>query len=559
MVRETANASLEDVPQALWELATTREAVIKPLALLPRVGLLEIDIAARQLNLKRSSVYSLRAAYRKRPQTTTLLPGHDGRKKGTWALEKDIESLIESTIDEFYLSRERPRFSDLMREMCAVCRGKGLRAPDYRTLKRRIKSLDKRRLTSAREGSKRARERFAPVLQHDVGVEPLAQVQIDHTRVDVIVVDSRQRRALERPWLTLAIDVPTRVVAGYHLTMEAPSALSVAILLANAVLPKGDWLADRAIGVSWPVFGLPEVLYLDNAKEFHSQALMRGAQEYGMKLEYRPRGAPHFGGHVERLIGTFMGKAHLLPGTTFSNVRERDQYDSEKAATMTLEELESWLLLEMEVYHNSVHSALKKPPIAAWTEGLAKRAEGPRLPADAIRFFRDFLPGERRLIRRDGIRMFNINYWGNVLSPLAGRSPDRVLVKYDPRDLSHVYYQDEKGQYWPIPYRDLRQPRISLWEHRDATNQLRIEGRKLVDEQRIFEAVKAQRSLISAAKTATRRCRELESQRLRSGRLAVSIESCSTQTLSTLRNQKPEPGASFETDALEPFAVEDWS
>jgi hypothetical protein len=26
----------------------------------------------------------------------------------------------------------------------------------------------------------------------------------------------------------------------------------------------------------------------------------------------------------------------------------------------------------------------------------------------------DFLPGERRLIRRDGIRLFNIHYWLNL-------------------------------------------------------------------------------------------------------------------------------------------------
>ena len=40
----------------------------------------------------------------------------------------------------------------------------------------------------------------------------------------------------------------------------------------------------------------------------------------------------------------------------------------------------------------------------------------------------DFLPGERRLIRRDGIRLFNIHYWANVLSPLAGRTKELVYV-----------------------------------------------------------------------------------------------------------------------------------
>jgi hypothetical protein len=34
-------------------------------------------------------------------------------------------------------------------------------------------------------------------------------------------------------------------------------------------------------------------------------------------------GRPHFGGHIERLIGTVMGAVHLLPGTTFANVTKK--------------------------------------------------------------------------------------------------------------------------------------------------------------------------------------------------------------------------------------------
>ena len=93
--------------------------------------------------------------------------------------------------------------------------------------------------------------------------------------------------------------------------------------------------------------------------------------------------------------------------------------------------------------------------------------------ADQRSFFIDLLPGERRKIRRDGIRLFNIHYWSNVLSPLAGRISTPALVKYDPRDLSTIHYQDEQGNYWPIPYRDLGAPPISLWEQRAAESALR--------------------------------------------------------------------------------------
>jgi putative transposase len=65
--------------------------------------------------------------------------------------------------------------------------------------------------------------------------------------------------------------------------------------------------------------GLPHMIHVDNAKEFHSEALVRGCQEYGIIIDHRLRRQPQLGGHIERLIGTMMGAVHLLPGTTFSN------------------------------------------------------------------------------------------------------------------------------------------------------------------------------------------------------------------------------------------------
>jgi hypothetical protein len=43
-----------------------------------------------------------------------------------------------------------------------------------------------------------------------------------------------------------------------------------------------------------------------------------------------------------------------------------------------------------------------------------------------------------------------------------------VLIKYDPRNLSRVFYRDKDGHYWPIPYRNLGAPPISLREQREA-------------------------------------------------------------------------------------------
>jgi putative transposase len=108
-------------------------------------------------------------------------------------------------------------------------------------------------------------------------------LQIDHTLVDVIVVDREKRLPLGRPWLTLAIDVATRMIAGFHISLWAPSTVSLCLALSHAVLPKASWPADRELSnLEWPAGGLPQTIHVDNAKEFHSDALVRGRQEYGV-------------------------------------------------------------------------------------------------------------------------------------------------------------------------------------------------------------------------------------------------------------------------------------
>jgi putative transposase len=107
---------------------------------------------------------------------------------------------------------------------------------------RRIAQLDPVRTISAREGRDAARSRRSAD-----GVPPevaglLEQVQVDHTPVDVIVVDERHRLPIGRPYLTVAIDVCSRCVVGLVVTLEAPSATSVGLCLAHMVTDKRAWL-----------------------------------------------------------------------------------------------------------------------------------------------------------------------------------------------------------------------------------------------------------------------------------------------------------------------------
>lgn len=530
-----------------WALAAAREAVIRPLSEAGPVPIAIATEAAKALGISRSLLYRLVARFRAEPQLSSLLPGKPGRKREPHRLPKARERLIVETIEDVYLQRERPRVADLMRVVNARCHAAGLAAPDYRTVKRRIADIDLRTLTARREGARAARERFGPVQTSSLNPEhPLALVQIDHTMVDVMVVDERDRLSVGRPWVTLALDVATRVVLGFSVSLDPPSTVSVALVLTHAVLPKDVWLADRELEVPWPMFGMPRILHVDNGKEFHSDALARAARQHGIQLEFRPRARPHFGGHIERLIGRMMGAVHLLPGSTSGNTEEKGDYDAERCAVMTLLELERWLALEIGgVYHHSVHSALGTTPLAAWHDGLRHRPQPVRDPIDRQTFFLDFLPGQRRVVRRDGIQLFWLHYWDNVLSPWAGRSRSRTLVKYNPRDLSRIYLRDDDGTYWPIPYRDLGQPAISLWEQRAAVKRLRAEGHRALDDPVIFKSVLDQRAVVDAARSTTQQ-RRAQARRPEgvTGTLPAQSQSAST--------------AEVDDGDVRPYPVQEW-
>ncbi|MER8900035.1 transposase family protein [Mesorhizobium sp. M0676] len=74
--------------------------------------------------------------------------------------------------------------------------------------------------------------------------------------------------------------------------------------------------------------GLPGTIHVDNGADFRSHAFERACRDNGIKIDWRPPGTPHFGGHIERLICTQMGAVHLLPGSTSSNIEERREYDA---------------------------------------------------------------------------------------------------------------------------------------------------------------------------------------------------------------------------------------
>ena len=490
-----------------WEGVLARADVLRRLPERPSKA--EIADAVAELRVSRSTLFRWLRQFRRDERATAVIGRRPGRRPGIDAFGPELKVLVDEAIRTFYATPERPTLTRLWKRVVADCRQNALTPPAIRRLKAYLKTFDAETMTRRREGKARADAQFL-ALPGELAVQhPLQVVQIDHTKVDVTVVDPIERLPIGRPILTIAIDVCTRMVLGFYLSLEAPSVTSVALCLTHAIIDKTRWLAERGISLDWPASGLPECIHVDNGAEFHARAFKRGCDDHSIILSYRPPGTPRFGGHIERLIGTMMGAVHLLPGTHFSNVLERGDYDPEARAVMTMRELESWLALEIIAYHSALHRGIGRPPAAAWNEATATRPL--RHVRDPLAFLIDFLPFEARVLRRTGIHLNNICYWSDGFAPWIGRCDDKLIVKYDPRNLDRVFVELD-GNYLAAPTRSPR-PAITLWEQKAALRVVRARGRREVDEEMIFQAITAQRALVDQAARETTKMRRERTRR----------------------------------------------
>ena len=250
-----------------------------------------------------------------------------------------------------------------------------------------------------------------------------------------------------------------------------------------------------------------------------------------------------------------IGEVHLLPGTTFSNVVDKGDYDAEGRSCMTLQEFERWFALQVSIYHNNVHRVLGVTPLAAWSDLRSTRPLPLRMPHDQEGFLLDFLPFELRTVRREGIQLFHTHYWHGALAGLVVASTGKLRVKYNPLNLSAIYLELPDGTHLTIPYRDHRKPAISKFEHDLAVRRLREEGAWAVNEQAVFAMIKEQRRIIAEAMMKTKAARRSAQRIVNALGPANSLPSPPSVPRQPVLIQGIAPSDSGE--AVVPFAIEE--
>jgi putative transposase len=530
-VQDRGEAELEEVPDEDWEVAEGKLNIIEPLLNAPG-GRPKADYvaAAHSAGVGIATLYRWIAAYRNSGLLSALLPIRrpGGAKKSR--LNPEVQLIVDDYIRTKHLTLQKPSIAKSTKEIRRLCSNAGLTpAPAATTIQRQIEWISGEIRLKRREGAKAAREKFAVHKGSIPDAEwPLAMVQIDHTLLPVMIVDDKHRKPINRPWITLAIDVNSRVCLGMYLSLDPPSSMSAGMCMSHAILPKETWMARLGCAdIEWPFYGVPDVLHMDNAREFRGNMLRVAANEYHIDLHLRPVKVPHYGAHIERLMGTVSEDLKSVAGATFSGPDEKGEYDAEGNACATFDELEQWLVIFFARYHRDIHRGIGTIPLAKWREGIlgTKGKPGRGLPPrrnDTEKVRIDFMPFEERTVQDYGVVNDKVHYFHDVLRPWMNaphpknpRQKRKFRFRYDPRDISQLYFFDpDLKRYFAIPYRDSSLTPVSMWELRAAQKAAIKLGMDQYNERDVFELINRQREIEEKAAEKTKAARHEQQRRV---------------------------------------------
>ena len=482
-------------PSEAVEAARWRLKVIEPLLSLPegdvtrdlvqeRVKALEnaVDdiVPSLKTAVSRASVYRwLKAYQRSGHDIRALLPKLETRGgSGKSRLSPELNALVDAVLKAQCYRPEKIALDDLVALIAARIEDENrlrskddpLQLPSRATVARRIEALNIQEIVAARQGKRTVRRLFAQADKMNYPQLPYERVEIDHTRCDLVVIDERDNLPLGRPTLTYALDMATRYPLGYYLGFEPPSYFTVMECLNQAICPKENVPGKYGTEHDWLAYGVPGTLVIDNGKEFIGQDLNDACDVLGIVLQQCPVMTPELKAGMERHFRTLnSGVFHTLPGTTFSNIFQRGEYDSVQNACISLDELEKAMVLFLvDIYAERYQRGLKGIPARWWEKAIATHFT-PRLPPSREELAILLGRVEWRTLQASGIEFECLRYNAADLGELRVRlKGEKVKLKYHPGDLSRIYIYDPFEKcYREVPALDREYTQgLSFWKHR---------------------------------------------------------------------------------------------
>jgi putative transposase len=408
-----------------------------------------------------------------------LLEQHQRKGNRSNRYPDAVIEVVEKFIDNVYLTTSRPTQTRVL-ELATVeiqdmnqwaMQSAQLPLPSARLVKRLIEQIPAFDRDVARRGATVARRMYRGKLNHIETNQRLEVAEIDHTQLDIFVVDD-DGIPLGRPWLTVCIDKHTRCILGIYIGFEPPSYLSVARCLKHALKPKLSLQTEYpSIKNAWEAFGVMKTLVVDNGMEFHSHSFEKACYQFDIEIKYTPRKSPWFKGTVERFMRTINdGVSHGNPGTTFSNIFEKEDYNPEKHAVIRYsvfkEIVFKWIA---DYYHQKPHAGLERmKPADAWRNADSVSNTPVATNLEVI----DMLLGrhEECSLTHKGVQVNQLLYNSRDMIDWRKQCGDKLTVEVlvDEGNLGQIHIKHPvDGHYVAVPALNQEYAQgLSLWQHK---------------------------------------------------------------------------------------------
>jgi putative transposase len=374
--------------------------------------------------------------------------------KGKGRLPEQVEHIIESVLNDFIHITERTSTVDQVVTEIVNRIGdenrfrdphEQLPLPSEPTIRRRIKALGEKQVLGRRL-SRREQQAEADVQPGPRPTRILERVEIDHTTLDLFVVDETDGLPVGRPHITACIDKYSGLVPGWHIGFNHGGYESIMLCLQQAFLPKPDYRELYGTEHTYPVYGLFEKLCIDHGRDFKSRDLQNALAELGIIREEMPSETPWFKGSIERYFRSV--NQQLLkgkPGYTFGNIVQLGDYDAQKDAVISLSAfLEIFHIFMVDIYPYTWHRGLEAVPMQCWQENAD--IYQPDLFEDAELLKRILLPGAERVLQARGIEWEGNFYRGTELTRLRElHGSTKIRFKYNPDDMNAIYVRDRSS------------------------------------------------------------------------------------------------------------------
>lgn len=387
-------------------------------------------------------------------------------------------AILRKAVNSVYLNRQMNPQSAVMAEIQILIaeynanHDTKLEMPSREKLRRFINTLDSYEVSLRRHGRHYTNRRFRAAGISFIAKEPLEMVMADGQVMDIVLVRENEDGTFDdigRPFLTAFIDVRTRIILGFYISLAPFCGATLFRALKNAVVVDSD-----------KPKGIPSKLIIDNGADYQDSGFLKACSKLNILVEACKPRDPNAKALIERFFRTLnTDLIHKLSGTTFSNPAERGDYKSQDLARLTLDDLrhhvESWI---EDVYHIRVHRTLERAPLDVWDDEAPACHPNTLSSEDAEILLRD----ERECTLSKGrIEAHGLQWKCPSLTTWEATrrrlNKDRkVIVRIDELNLSEVYVatKDAPNNFHKAYSRTPGYTQnLSLYEHKQLKDELK--------------------------------------------------------------------------------------